>query len=99
VNQSGNIVDSRAAAPLYVNAPSFALGSMNFYPLPGKARGAALDLSAFSTQTQYMLDFNGNRKDASGGVVFRGAYAGEGTNPGWQPQGVPLRKLLGAQNG
>ena len=31
------------------------------------------------------MDFNGTAKvQAKGGVVFRGAYAGEETNPGWQ---------------
>ena len=62
------------------------LGQMDFYPIPGKCRGPAIDLTGFSTDVAYNLDFNAMPKDTGGGVVFRGAYAGEGTNPGWQLQ-------------
>jgi hypothetical protein len=76
-----NIADSVANAGNYVTSPSLVLGQMNFYPLAGRAGGAAMDLSAFAGQTDYALDFNGTSK---GTFRFRGAYAGEGTNPGWQ---------------
>jgi len=86
-NQSGNVVDSIENAPMYINSPSFNLGSMDFYPLPGKCQGPPIDLSSFHTDIDYALDFNGTPKTgAKSAVVFRGAYAGEGTNPGWPLQ-------------
>jgi hypothetical protein len=54
---------------------------MNFYPLPGQAQGAPIDLSIFATQTHFDRDFNRTPK---GDGRYRGAYAGEGQNPGWQ---------------
>jgi hypothetical protein len=85
--QSDNLTDSLANAGNYVNSPSFVLGLMNFYPLPGRVEGAAIDLSPFTSDVDYNLDFNGIPKDYfSGQVVFRGAYAGEGPNPGWKVQ-------------
>jgi hypothetical protein len=87
MQQSNNLVDLVWNAPKYVRSPSFELGSMDFYPLPGKCQGAAIDLSGFQTDTDYALDFNGTPKtQAQGGVVFRGAYAGAGTNSGWKLQ-------------
>jgi hypothetical protein len=84
-HQSQNIVDDLDNASKYVRSPSFDLGSMDFYPLPGKCQGPAIDLAAFHSDRDFMLDFNGTSKaQASGSIVFRGAYAGEGTNPGWK---------------
>jgi hypothetical protein len=37
-------------------------------------------MTRFTAHTHYNLDFNGAAK---GTFEFRGAYAGEGTNPGW----------------
>jgi hypothetical protein len=56
---------------------------MNFYPLVGQAQGTPVDLSLFSANADYTLDFNRTQK---GSFTFRGAYAGAGTNPGWQLQ-------------
>lgn len=78
--ESDNIVDSIAAANDYVVRPSRTLGAMDFYPLAGRCQGAALDLSAFAADRDWDRDFNGTPK---GERAFRGAYAGEGTNPGW----------------
>jgi hypothetical protein len=98
VNQSNNLVDTLANAANYVNRPSFQLGQTDFYPIPRKCRGTPIDLTGFSTDVAYNLDFNGMPKDTGCGVIFfslalalrrhrvRGAYAGEGTNPGWQLQ-------------
>ncbi len=80
-NQRGNMTDTIAAATSYVTSPSTALGTMDFYPLPGKVSGAALDLSVVASDVDYDRDFNGTPK---GGFTYRGAYAGEGQNPGWQ---------------
>lgn len=86
-NSSSNLTDSFANAGLYVNAPSFTLGVMDLYPLAGKARGAAFDVSKFTADPDYTLDFNGTSKLAfNQAFAFRGAYAGEGVNPGWRLQ-------------
>ncbi len=82
-HQSGNVTDAFANAGQYVNSPSLTLGSMNFYPLVGKADGTPLDLSTFQNNTDYALDFNRTSKAT---FTFRGAYAGAGANPGWQLQ-------------
>jgi hypothetical protein len=80
-NAFDNISDSVANAADYVSNPSLVLGEMDFYPLPGRCEGPAMDLAAVSGDTDYGLDFNG---DPKGAFTFRGAYAGSGTNPGWQ---------------
>ncbi|MGE0433631.1 MAG: hypothetical protein AB7S36_15350, partial [Planctomycetota bacterium] len=80
VNQSANITGTNAdAASRFVNATSM-LGTMNFYPKAGQLQGAAVDLSAFASHADYNKDFNGTTKT----FTHRGAYAGEGSNPGWQ---------------
>ena len=85
MRQSDNIVDSQENAARYVKSPSFALGSMDFYPLVGKCQGQPLDLSDFHTDIDYSVDFNYTPKvEAKGAVVYRGALAGEGSNPGWE---------------
>jgi hypothetical protein len=78
--QQDNIVDTVANAGAYVVAPSLTLGSMNFFPRPGMVRGAPLDVSKYRGYSHHDRDFNGHAKDL---VRFRGAYAGEGANPGW----------------
>ena len=86
MRQAENVVDWPANAGKYVAAPTFDREKMDFYPLSGKCQGPALDLSIFQTGTDYARDFNGVSKVLSkGAVVFRGAYAGEGANPGWLP--------------
>jgi hypothetical protein len=79
--QEGNLLYPAAAAAGYVRKPSLVLGDMDFYPLPGQCQGAALDLSRFASNTDYDLDFNGNSKRT---LSFRGAYAGDGVNTGWE---------------
>jgi hypothetical protein len=80
-DERDNTSDAVDQAHLYVARPSLVLGEMDFYPLPGRCQGSALDLSGFSDDTDHDLDFNSMSK---GGFTFRGAYAGEGENPGWQ---------------
>jgi hypothetical protein len=82
---SDNVVDTVENASKYVRLPSFEPGSMDFSPLPGKCQGAAIDLSPFYKDADYARDFNGRPKiTGKGAVVFRGAYAGDGANPGWR---------------
>ena len=97
VHQSNNMVDTLINAVLYVTAPSFTPGLMNFYPLTGACQGAAIDLSKFAFDTDSGIDFNGTSKTAATGTVaFRGAYAGQGTNPGWALQDGIKPSLSGA---
>jgi hypothetical protein len=84
MQQSDNVIDSLAKAFMYVRSPSFGLDSMDFYPLAGQCQGAAIHLADFHSDVAYALDFNGTSKvKGKGAVVYRGAYAGEGSNPGW----------------
>jgi nitrous oxidase accessory protein NosD len=78
---SDNLLFTLAEAPSVVAAPSFVLGQMDFYPLAGQAQGAPLDMATVAAETDAAIDFNGT---ARGDYRFRGAYAGEGDNPGWQ---------------
>ena len=83
----GNLGDTVAHAGEYVTAPSFDVATMDFYPLAGKCEGPPLDLRGFAAEADYALDFNGAAKEVpQKGTVFRGAYAGAGTNPGWKLQ-------------
>ena len=96
VNMADNLVDSLANAVEYVNAPSFVLGVMDFYPLPGmrsKVKPAAggppnqFTLNQFQNETDFDRDFNYEYTPPGvAKTVFRGAYLGQGTNPGWQLQ-------------
>lgn len=79
--EKDNITDTVTGAMLYVASPSTTLGQMDFYPLPGPVAGTPLDLSMFAADVAPGCDFNGASK---GDRTFRGAYAGDGTNPGWK---------------
>jgi MYXO-CTERM domain-containing protein len=83
--QKDNLFDSTANAAMYVKTPSTMLGAMDFYPIAGKCQGTTLDLSMMSQDVDYAVDFNGTPK---GELKFRGAYAGEGANPGWAIAGA-----------
>ncbi len=87
-----NVLDSRSSAGSYVNAPSTTLAEMDFYPREGAASGAPFDLSAFAGDLDYDRDFNGTEKSP---FTYRGAYAGEGENPGWA-LAAELRARVGA---
>jgi hypothetical protein len=76
-----NLVARPGDALDYVRSPSSQFGVMDFFPLPGKVGGRALDLSRFTGELDFDRDFNGVSKGAR---YFRGAYAGEGSNPGWR---------------
>ena len=88
--QRDNVTDSVANASMYVSAPSITPGMMDFYPRAGRCQGAAIDVSALMGDRDRDLDFNCAPR---GSHTFRGAYAGEGTNPGWRVAAAP-RPLL-----
>ncbi len=81
-DQSSNITNSYANADNYLTNPFAALGSLDLFPLMGTLTGTALDNSSFNAFTDWDRDFNGYQHDGT----FRGAYAIEGSNPGWLPQ-------------
>jgi hypothetical protein len=82
-NEHDDITDSVANAGNYVVNPGLTLGQMDFFPKSGSAlHGSQIDLSSVKSDTDYDRDFNGTQKD----FTYRGAYQGEGTNPGWKPQ-------------
>jgi uncharacterized membrane protein YgcG len=76
-----NLVDTSANASNYLNKPSFVLGDMDLYPLPGKVETSPIDPSALTADSDYACDFNGNLRKT---FTHRGAYAGAGSNPGWK---------------
>ena len=76
-----NLTAAIAEAPSFVLSPGVALGSVDLYPLQGKAQGAPLGLAAFAEDAASLCDFNGSSKSEG---TFRGAYAGAGVNPGWK---------------
>ena len=78
-SQTDNVVDLRSAAPGYLNNPLSELPGLDLYPKPGTLKQTAIDLSAFAVYPDADRDFNGALYDSR----FRGAYAGEGSNPGW----------------
>lgn len=78
-DERDDLTDSVANTANYVNAPSTTLGQMDFYPKSGQCTGAAMDASKVSGDTDYAIDFNGTSR---GAFIYRGAYAGSGTNPG-----------------
>lgn len=76
-----NITDSVDSAATYVENPSLVLGQMSFHPVAGSAlKSTAVDVSVASADVDHDRDFNGTVKD----FTYRGAYHGEGPNPGWQ---------------
>lgn len=83
--QLGNVTDAYAAASDYLVNPTGVLTGMtdrlDLYPLPGTLGGDPLDLSGLDAYADWNRDFNGLPRPGT----FRGAYAGEGSNPGWLP--------------
>ena len=80
--QSSNVTGTYAAASTYLNNPMAALGSgLDLYPKSGQLQGTAIDYSPFTALLDYDRDFNQQARVAT----FRGAYSGEGVNPGWTP--------------
>jgi hypothetical protein len=85
--QTDNLVDSVENASRYLRKPSFEIGSIDLFPLHDRCQGAPIDLSAFRSDSAFTRDFNGRPKAQSkGAVVYRGAYAADAVNPGWQVQ-------------
>ena len=107
--QSNNVTGTQAAASTYLNNPTANLGSgLDLYPKTGQLQGTAIDYTPFSALLEWDRDFNSAPRIAT----YRGAYSGDGVNPGWMPalaikpaagggsnvlqNGVPVTGLSGA---
>jgi len=81
-DQQSNLTGSRGAASSYLVAPFSAPGALDLYPLFDVMKGATVPSADINAFTDWNVDFNGTTHSG----VFRGAYSGEGSNPGWLPQ-------------
>jgi hypothetical protein len=79
-NQQGNVTGSYAAAADYLVASTATLGTLDLFPKAGQLTATATDLAQFSGFTDGTRDFNGAARTG----VHRGAYEGDGSNPGWR---------------
>ncbi len=75
-----NVTDTRAASAAYLNRPLAALGELDLYPRSGMLSGVTFDLTGLNAYPDWQRDFNGRLRE----IAYVGAYAGEGTNPGWR---------------
>lgn len=93
--QIDNVVDGHLEAGDYLTNPDGGVAGevdrLDLYPLPGTLSGTAIDLSGLDGYADWDRDFNGARRPG----VFRGAYAGEGMNPGWLPALEPKPEVGG----
>jgi hypothetical protein len=79
---SNNVTGSYSAASTYLNNPTGSLGSgLDLYPKAGQLLGSATSYSAITGLLERDLDFNKLSRIAT----YRGAYSGDGVNPGWTP--------------
>ena len=80
--QSNNVTGTYASASTYLNNPTANLGAgLDLYPKSGQLQGTAIDYSVFSGLLEYDRDFNSRSRI----TTYRGAYSGDGVNPGWTP--------------
>jgi hypothetical protein len=92
VSVQDNVTAGFAAAGSYLNNPTgdIDLLQLDLYPKVGTLAGSAVDTTAIQSNDEWDVDFNGDARDGT----YRGAYAGEGQNPGWtlaldfKPEGV-----------
>lgn len=81
---SENVTDAYAQAGGYLVNPDGVVEGvvdrLDLFPLVGAVDGASVDLGHLSGYADFDRDFDGTPRSGT----FRGAYAGEGTNPGWQ---------------
>ena len=77
-----NITDAYSAASIYLDNPFASLGQFNLYPQVGELIGSLLDTTDIQNFTRWNFDFNGVIHTGQ----FRGAYTGDGVNPGWLPK-------------
>lgn len=81
--QLDNVTDNHGAASSYLTNPdgviTGASDRLDLFPLAGTLEGPAIDRSGLVGLRDWDRDFNGRFRPGT----RRGAYAGEGNNPGW----------------
>lgn len=83
--QEANVVDSFEAVSRYLARPFAPLGELDLYPKPGKMQGEPIPAAVLNAFPEWNRDFNGRLRHAN----LRGAYGGEGVNPGWRLAAAP----------
>jgi hypothetical protein len=93
-DQADNIVDAFTAAADYLNNPGGdpVDGTLDLFPKTGQLSGAQIDASSFNTFLDWNKDFNGMVRRGN----YRGAYSGEGQNPGWLPR-LAFKPVTGSE--
>lgn len=80
IDQSDNIEDSISNTNNYVNNATNDINTIDLYPITDSPLNASLiPNSLFTPYVDYEKDFNADYRS----WLYRGAYAGEGTNNGW----------------
>ena len=74
-----NVAEHYEVAGRYLNAPFEPLEKLDMYPRPGRLKKIQMETRSLHGYEDWDRDFNGNSRKES----FAGAYAGEGSNPGW----------------
>ena len=70
-DEHDDMTDSVAHASVYVTSPSDTRSVMDFHPISGQCVGSAIDMSKFSSDTDYGIDFDGTGRAP---FVVRGAF-------------------------
>jgi hypothetical protein len=95
VQASDNLTAKYEQAAEYLNAPFAKVGELDLFPKVGKlAAPKAFDVAGAKEFKDWNLDFNGSER----AKTFFGAYAGEGTNPGWKLELAVKRPLAAARS-
>ncbi len=81
-NMVDNITDTYANAGVHVISPTTNIATLNLYPKSGQLTGTLTPGSVFMPYTNWDKDFNNTLYN----WIYRGAYSGCCTNPGWQLQ-------------
>jgi hypothetical protein len=81
-DQSSNVVDGFANVASYLINPMASPGALDLYPRAGMLQGAPVDQASVAAFVDYNRDFNGQVQ----ADTYRGAYGGNGANPGWLPR-------------
>jgi hypothetical protein len=80
--QAANVWNVYSAAGSHLRDPWGAVGStLDLRPLPGALQGGAISATGLTGFLDWDRDFGGGAYN----LAFRGAYSGQGTNPGWTP--------------
>jgi hypothetical protein len=82
-DQEQNTVDTYANAAVALTAPFAPLGSKDLFPRAGQLTGTPIATSSINAYAEWDRDFNGTQR---ADFTFRGAYFGDGVNPGWLPK-------------